>query len=103
MAVGLGLGANATASVITRGLAETARLALEKVAMREVVKVRVHPSHAVALHQIADLQPELVEGDPTLQRGDLIVETTRGSLDASVERQLSEIERGFADRMRIGS
>jgi flagellar biosynthesis/type III secretory pathway protein FliH len=35
-----------------------------------------------------------------MQCGDVIFETTHGNLDASIESQLREIERGFADRLR---
>jgi flagellar assembly protein FliH len=76
-----------------------ARLSLQKVSSRELMKVRVHPEYLVALAQLPELPPNLVEADAKLNRGDLILETTRGSLDASVDRQLAEIERGFADRL----
>ena len=38
-----------------------------------------------------------VFSDPALKRGSLVIETAQGSLDASVETQLQEIQRGFAD------
>jgi flagellar assembly protein FliH len=76
-----------------------ARLALGKVSLRELMKVRVHPEYFAALTQLPDFPSNLVEADATLNRGDLILETTRGALDASVDRQLAEIERGFADRL----
>jgi len=37
--------------------------------------------------------------DPTLQCGDVMFETSHGTLDGSIEAQLQEIERGFADRL----
>jgi flagellar biosynthesis/type III secretory pathway protein FliH len=37
--------------------------------------------------------------DGTLQSGDVLFETAHGTLDGSIEAQLQEIERGFADRM----
>ena len=40
--------------------------------------------------------------DPGLQLGDVIFETAQGDLDASIDTQLREIERGFADRLEIG-
>jgi flagellar assembly protein FliH len=41
-----------------------------------------------------------VVGDPSLARGAAILESSRGALDVSVETQLEEIERGFADLVR---
>jgi flagellar assembly protein FliH len=38
--------------------------------------------------------------DASLERGAAIFETTRGNLDASIETQLREIERGFTDLVR---
>jgi flagellar assembly protein FliH len=46
--------------------------------------------------------PRVVEvmADPGLPRGTAILDSSRGALDASVETQLAEIERGFADLVR---
>jgi flagellar biosynthesis/type III secretory pathway protein FliH len=41
-----------------------------------------------------------VLADPSRELGTVIFETQRGNLDASVESQLQEIERGLADRLR---
>ena len=38
--------------------------------------------------------------DPSREVGSIVFETQRGDLDASVESQLNEIERGLADRLR---
>jgi len=38
--------------------------------------------------------------DPSLERGAAILETARGNLDASVDTQLREIERGFLELVR---
>ncbi len=38
--------------------------------------------------------------DPSRQPGDVVFETERGNLDASVDSQLLEIERGLTDRLR---
>ena len=38
--------------------------------------------------------------DPSRDLGTVIFETQRGNLDASVDSQLQEIERGLADRLR---
>jgi flagellar assembly protein FliH len=80
------------------------RVALEKLGPSESVRVRVHPQQQAAVRQYLDRYSlaatvELV-ADPSLQSGDLLFETTRGNLDASVDSQLREIERGFADRLQ---
>lgn len=78
--------------------------ALEKLQGQEVSRVRVHPSHAAQLAGWLRAAPggsavEVV-ADPGRQPGDVVFETERGNLDASVDSQLREIERGLADRLR---
>jgi flagellar biosynthesis/type III secretory pathway protein FliH len=41
--------------------------------------------------------------DATLAPGSVLIDSSRGVLDASVDTQLAEIERGFADVVRSGS
>lgn len=41
-----------------------------------------------------------IKSDPKLPRGSVIFETSRGDLDASIDTQLLEIERGFTDLIR---
>jgi flagellar assembly protein FliH len=78
--------------------------ALEKLQIQEVSRVRVHPSQAAAVAALLrerssglpiEVMPD-VSGDP----GAAVFETSRGNLDASVESQLGEIERGLADTLR---
>lgn len=78
------------------------KAALEKVQARELCRIRIHPEHAGCVRKHVELSGIAVEVHPdaALQPGDVIVETPRGDLDASVETQLREIERGFADRLR---
>jgi flagellar assembly protein FliH len=77
------------------------KAAFERVSTREVTKVRVAPAGRMLLDQmLARIGPATaiaVESDPSLEAGGILIETPRGTLDASVEGQLSEIERGFAD------
>jgi flagellar assembly protein FliH len=79
------------------------RVALEKLQSRELSRVRVHPyQHQAirnALERFSNSQKVEVIADPSMQCGDVIFETTHGNLDASIESQLKEIERGFADRL----
>jgi flagellar assembly protein FliH len=79
------------------------RVALEKLESRELCRVRVHPDQEPVIRTLlARFSAAAVEliPDPTLQCGDVLFETAHGTLDGSIEAQLQEIERGFADRMR---
>lgn len=77
--------------------------ALEKLQSQEIARVRVHPAHAgivsECLRQAVAASPVEVIPDPSREPGTVIFETARGNLDASVESQLREIERGLADRL----
>jgi flagellar assembly protein FliH len=77
--------------------------ALEKLQNREIHRVRVHPAFVAAVRsalEALNAAPAIeVVPDPALRKGDALFETTLGELDASVETQLQEIERGFADRI----
>jgi flagellar assembly protein FliH len=80
------------------------KAALEKIEAREVHRIRIRPEDAPAVKQFLDKMglPQRVEvvADPGLERGAAILDSGRGALDASVETQLSEIERGLADLVR---
>ena len=77
--------------------------ALEKIQPRDICRVRAHPHHVSAIRKYLEHSPAgagvEVSPDGGLQPGDVVVETRRGDLDGSVETQLAEIERGFADRL----
>jgi flagellar assembly protein FliH len=80
------------------------KAALEKLEGREIERVRVHPADAAAIKQHLEqarsgARFEVIP-EPRLERGAAIFETSRGSLDASVETQLDEIQRGLIDRIR---
>ncbi len=80
------------------------KAALEKIELREVHRVRVSradaPMVAQHLEKMGLPRPIEVIADPGLPRGSAILVSSRGALDASVETQLAEIERGFADLVR---
>ncbi len=80
------------------------RSALDKLDGREVNRVRAQAQDAAVLQQYFQQRggPHKIEvyADPSLPPGSAIFETTNGSLDASVETQLKEIERGFTDVIR---
>lgn len=80
------------------------KAALEKLINHEILRVRVHPglekmlSECLARH----LRGRTVEivADSSQAPGGVIFEISRGSLDASVDTQLREIERGLIDEMK---
>lgn len=79
------------------------RAALEKLQSRDITRVRVFPGHEEAVRRcLSAVHAGAVDllADPAMQAGDILVETSRGNLDASIDTQLKEIERGFADRLR---
>ncbi len=77
------------------------RSALDKLDGREVHRLRVNPRDAAAvercLQKIGSPRKIEIVPDTALDWGAMLLDTAHGSLDASVETQLNEIERGFAD------
>jgi flagellar assembly protein FliH len=74
--------------------------ALERMNLRDICRVRVHPAHEQLVRQMltASGAPKAeIVADNSLLLGDILFETTRGSLDASIDSQLVEIERGLTD------
>jgi flagellar assembly protein FliH len=82
------------------------KVAIEKLQAQEIHRVRVHPdlesSVRHAIEGLAAGRSVQVVADRGRLPGDVVFETERGSLDASVETQLQEIGRGLADRLRGG-
>ena len=79
------------------------RIALEKLQSRDLCRVRVHPDQEPAIRasmeRFSNSHKVELTPDPSMQCGDVLFETAHGTIDASVEAQLREIERGFADRL----
>ena len=79
--------------------------ALAKLQNREKWQVRVSPRAVEittnSVHQAGLGANVIVNADPALQAGDLLIDTPSGELDASVSTQLQEIERGFAERLGL--
>ena len=77
------------------------KAAFTRLNARETHGLRVSHIEAAAIQENRarlDLPPGLeIRGDASLPPGSAIFETTRGELDASVETQLGEIERGLTD------
>jgi flagellar assembly protein FliH len=88
-------------AVDSEALLGLVKVALDKIEARELHRVRVHPQHVAgiqrALHSIGAPAQIEVHGDASLEHGAAVFETGRGALDASIETQLREIERGFTD------
>ena len=78
------------------------KAALERVQTKDICLVRVHPEYLArvrAFFESSGIAGLEITSDPSLQPGGLVLETKRGNLDASIETQLKEIERGFTDRI----
>jgi len=80
------------------------KVALDRLESRELCTVRIHPDQEAVIRKLLDRfssahKIEIIT-DKALQAGDVLLETEHGSIDASVDAQLTEIERGFADRLR---
>jgi flagellar assembly protein FliH len=80
------------------------KAAFSKLNSRETHRLRVSPVDAAALEEQRgrlELPPGLeIARDPSLAPGSAVFETSRGELDASVDTQMAEIERGLTDVMR---
>jgi flagellar assembly protein FliH len=76
--------------------------ALSTVQRREIFRIRVYPAGAdvvkSALARMGVSSIEIVP-DASLRTGDLLIDTALGELDASLDTQLQEIQRGFADKL----
>ena len=78
------------------------KVALDRVADQALITVRVNPKdhQAMERHRTAGPSGTLSESvklveDPLISRGGCIIETESGTIDARIEEQLREIEKGF--------
>jgi flagellar assembly protein FliH len=80
------------------------KAAFDRLDRREIKEIRTDANSVARVKKIVDGLgvPGSVEviGDPSLRPGSLVIEVPRGQLDASLETQLVEIERGFVDIVR---
>jgi flagellar assembly protein FliH len=80
------------------------RAALERLQSQESCRVRVHPDHVAAMRaalERAGMSAKVeVAADPAQEPGAAIFEMPSGNLDASMDSQLREIERGLVDRFQ---
>jgi len=77
--------------------------AFSKLQSREINRVRMHPALEglvrKALEQSGSPKNLVLTPDASLKPAEVFFETSQGTLDASVETQLREIERGLIDRL----
>ena len=78
--------------------------ALEKLQAQEIHRVRASTGQAAAIGAMlaAGRAPRQhrSDSDGSLAPGGIVFETNQGNLEASVDSQLQEIERGLADHLR---
>ena len=91
------------ASVDPDALAGLVSAALVKLQSREIHRVRMHPGMENlmqrCLEQAGSPRNLVLVTDPGLKPGELFFETSQGILDASIDTQLREIERGLIDKL----
>jgi len=89
-------------SIDPAALEALVKAAVAKLAMQEIYRVRIHPAQAsvvrACLQHAGRADVEVVD-DHSQAHGTVVFETKRGVLDASIESQLTEIERGLTDRL----
>jgi len=88
----------------TDALTGLIKTAFDRLNQREIQQVRTDAASLAVVEKIVGQlglpKPVKVVADGRMRRGSLVIETKRGQLDASVETQLQEIERGFTDIVR---
>jgi flagellar assembly protein FliH len=88
-------------SVDPSAIQAIAQVALQQLGRQEISRVYVHPHQAPAIRaaiEAAGIRAEVIP-EITRESGALVFETNQGLLDASVNAQLEEIERGLTDRV----
>jgi flagellar assembly protein FliH len=94
-------------STDSSALGALVKAAMEKLQGQEIYRVRVHPDQEnmikSCLVQASRGQSVEVIADPIQPKGGVVFEIAQGTLDASVETQLREIEHGLADQLEVRS
>ncbi len=84
-------------------LAGLIQAAFSKLQSREINRVRMHPTLEPMVRKLLERggAPKnlVLTPDPNLKPAEVFFETAQGVLDASVETQLREIERGLIDKL----
>lgn len=89
-------------SIDPLALQSLVQVCLDRLANQEQLHVKVNPNIATPIRAIlSKLSSRNIEiaPDNTLDTGGVVFETARGQLDASIQTQLDEIERGLIDRL----
>ena len=79
-------------------------VALDRIEEAGLLTLRVHPSFVDRIAQYLSARTGRkvkVVADPSLPLGGSVFETEHGDIDAGLESQLSEIERGLADHLEV--
>ncbi len=91
------------AAVDPDALGGLVQAAFSKLQSREINRVRMHPALEglvrKSLEQSGSPKNMVLTPDPSLKPAEVFFETSQGTLDASVETQLREIERGLIDKL----
>lgn len=76
--------------------------ALQRLQLQETCRVKMHPDYipalGAAIERMGMSAKVEVVADPAQEPGAAVFEMPRGNLDASIDSQLREIERGLVDR-----
>lgn len=76
--------------------------ALQRLQSQETCRVKMHPDYipslSAAIERMGMSAKVQVVADPAQEPGSAVFEMPRGNLDASIDSQLREIERGLVDR-----
>jgi flagellar assembly protein FliH len=79
------------------------KAALEKLRSQDIYKIRVHPSQEKLVKSSLDTAAPGrhidLAVDSSLERGGIVFDIACGTLDASIDTQLREIERGLIDNI----
>jgi flagellar assembly protein FliH len=90
-------------NVDPEALAGLVQAAFSKIQSREINRVRMHPTLEAlvrkSLEQAGSPKNLVLTADASLKPAEIFFETSQGILDASVETQLREIERGLIDKL----
>ena len=91
-------------SLDTSALEALIKAAIAKLRNQEIYRVRVHPDQEKLMRACLEREGRgtsvEVVSDTSLPKGGVSFEISRGTLDASVDTQLQEIENGLVDQMR---
>jgi flagellar assembly protein FliH len=89
-------------SVDEEALSAIARVAFERLTRSESYRITVHPKFAAAVTSAVPGSYSArfqIDPDPNCEPGTLIIHSAEGIIDASVDVQLEEINRGLTDRL----